>query len=95
MKKKLIHLVVLSCKKATFLIEKSQQQPLWILDRLQLRVHLKICSGCAIYSKQSLLLNSILKKQDSFTSLHSSSIKLSDNAKELMQSVLEKKIKKI
>lgn len=52
---------MLSCQKATFLIEKSHSIPLSFLDKLQLSVHLKICDKCANYQRQSLIIENALK----------------------------------
>ena len=41
--KGIIHLFVLSCEKATFLVEKQLYTSLLPLERLQLRIHLSIC----------------------------------------------------
>lgn len=58
--KKLMNLLVLSCQKATLLIEKGHVQPLGFMDRIQLNMHLKICKHCSNYQKQSLLIENVL-----------------------------------
>ncbi len=43
---------MLTCKNATKLISKSQERPLALKERISLRFHLLICSGCKNYNKQ-------------------------------------------
>ena len=43
---------MLTCKNATKLISKSQERPLALKERISLRFHLLICSGCKNYDKQ-------------------------------------------
>lgn len=91
--KKLIHLLVLSCKKATFLIEKSQAKPLGFIDRMQLSIHLKLCDGCLRYQKQSLFIEGLLKMdQKDLSTL--SGLTLSDKSKELIQRTIEENLRK-
>ena len=64
MKKRIIHFFVLSCRKATGLIEKSIYFKLSALERLQLRWHLTLCDACTIYKKQSGLLHELLHQHE-------------------------------
>lgn len=61
MKKRLVHFVLLSCSRATFLIEKKPHVPLHFLSSAQLRLHLAICDGCKKYEQQSTRIDSLLK----------------------------------
>jgi len=63
MKKKIIHLILLSCVKATELIEKKTLFGLSWIERLQLRLHTNVCDGCTIYQQQSILLDEVMKAQ--------------------------------
>lgn len=90
--KKLMNLIVLSCHKATLLIEKSHNQPLSFLDKVQLSMHLKICDKCVGYQKQSLLIENVLKANHQNLS-NPSNFKLSDDYKSLIKNVIDKKIK--
>jgi len=47
---------MLTCKNATKLISKSQERPLALKERISLRFHLLICSGCNNYNKQMKLI---------------------------------------
>lgn len=88
-----MHLAILSCKKATFLIEKSQVRRLSLLQRLQLKVHLKICDGCFNYQKQSLFIEGVLKSGYADFS-NTAEFKLSEKSKSLIQKTIEDKLKK-
>lgn len=91
--KRLLHIVILSCKKATFFIEKSYVQPLSLTEKLQLRLHLVICDKCAKYKKQSAIIESLLKSQRQKAALPKE-LKLSDDFKGLMKSRIDQKLKK-
>lgn len=43
---------MLTCKNATKLMSKSQEEPLALKERVTLRFHLLMCSGCRNYNKQ-------------------------------------------
>lgn len=85
---------MLSCKKATFLIEKGNSKPLSFMDKLQLTMHLKMCSKCADYQKQSVLIERILKSNH-INASNPSNFKLSDISKLRIQSVLDDNLKKM
>ena len=51
---------MLSCKKATELIEKDLLVGLSRKERLKLRVHLSMCDGCKAYQKQSQQIDKFL-----------------------------------
>ena len=54
--KRIIHILLLSCLKATELIEKKMHFKLSFIERLQLKAHKMVCKACANYEKQSELL---------------------------------------
>jgi hypothetical protein len=54
--KKLMHILLLSCLKATELIEKRFFFKLSFKERLQLKLHKMVCDACSNYEKQSMLL---------------------------------------
>lgn len=89
-----MQILMLSCKKATFLIEKGNSKPLSFMDKLQLSMHLKMCSKCADYQKQSVLIERILKSNHVNAS-NPSNFKLSDTSKLRIQSVLDDNLKKM
>ncbi|MCG8580129.1 MAG: hypothetical protein MI866_09445 [Bacteroidales bacterium] len=55
--KKLMHILFLSCLKATELIEKNLHVELSWRENLQLKVHKMMCSACNNYEKQSKLID--------------------------------------
>lgn len=60
MYKRIIHLFVLSCEKATFLIEKQLHISLSLLEKLQLRTHLSLCKYCTAYKVKAIFLDKLL-----------------------------------
>lgn len=83
---------MLSCKKATFLIEKGNSKPLSFMDKLQLTMHLKMCSKCADYKKQSVLIENVLKSNHLNIS-SPSEFKLSDTSKLRIQKAMDGNLK--
>lgn len=55
--------VMISCKEATLMIEKGQEHHIGLANKLKLAFHLAVCKVCAIYSKQSKLIDRALKQQ--------------------------------
>lgn len=51
---------MLSCKKATELMEKQSLVGLSAREKFRLRLHTSMCDGCTAYQKQSLLIDKIL-----------------------------------
>ncbi len=51
-----MHILFLSCLKATELIEKKIHFNLSFGERLQLRMHKSMCNACNTYEKQNLLI---------------------------------------
>ncbi len=54
--KKIMHLLFLSCLKATELIEKKMHFKLSFGERLQLSVHKSMCDACRNYEKQNYFI---------------------------------------
>lgn len=54
--------IVLSCKRATELVEKQHATQLSFLERNQLNFHLKICKHCKEYKEQSEVIESLINK---------------------------------
>jgi hypothetical protein len=61
-KKRIIHIILLSCRTATRLIEKKLHQKLSGRESVQLKWHKTVCDACTLYEKQVIMLDSILKK---------------------------------
>ncbi len=61
MYKDFIHIFVLSCTKATYLLEKKFHARLSFIEKLQLKLHFKLCSYCSCYEKKAELLDRLAK----------------------------------
>lgn len=61
--KKLMNILILSCLKATELIEKKLHFKLSFKEKLQLKVHKMMCDACRMYEKQSTLLEKGIEQQ--------------------------------
>ena len=55
--KKLMHILFLSCLKATELIEKKLHFKLSFTEKLQLKMHKSMCDACTRYERQSIILD--------------------------------------
>jgi len=51
-----MHILFLSCLKATELIEKKFHVKLSFKERLQLSLHTMMCDACSMYEKQSAII---------------------------------------
>ncbi|MEO8536375.1 MAG: zf-HC2 domain-containing protein [Betaproteobacteria bacterium] len=43
---------VLSCREAARLVSEAQDRPLTVTERVKLRLHLFVCSGCSRFARQ-------------------------------------------
>jgi hypothetical protein len=59
--KKLMNILMLSCRKATELIEKKLYFKLTKVESVQLVLHKSMCDACTAYEKQSIVLDKVLK----------------------------------
>ncbi len=60
--KKVINLLLLSCKKASELIDKSSMVKLNTRERVMLRMHTSMCDACSAYQSQSKVIDTVLHK---------------------------------
>lgn len=58
--KRLMHILFLSCLKATELIEKKLYFKLSFKEKLQLKAHKAMCDACSNFEKQSYLMDKAL-----------------------------------
>ena len=63
MYKRIIHMFVLSCEKATFLIEKQLHVSLSPLEKLQLHIHLSMCKYCTAYKYKAVFLDKLMSDE--------------------------------
>ncbi len=59
--KRLMNILILSCLKASELIEKKQLFGLNIMEKIQLHIHKKMCDACNSYEIQSIIISASLK----------------------------------
>lgn len=62
--KKVMHILFLSCWKATELIEKKIYFKLSMRESMQLKAHKMMCNACTNYEKQSILIEKGLEKSN-------------------------------
>ncbi len=55
--------MMLSCVKATELMEMKEHVPLGFIKTMQLHMHTAMCSGCRNYMKHTKLINELLQKE--------------------------------
>ena len=60
--KKIMNILLLSCKKASELIDKKSVIKLSRKEKIQLHIHVSMCDGCKAYQKQSKLIDTLLHK---------------------------------
>ena len=58
--KKLMNILMLSCKKASELIDLKSVRKLSMKEKVILRMHTSMCDGCTAYLKQSKILDDML-----------------------------------
>lgn len=54
--------IMLSCVKATQLMELREFCPLTLVEKIQLRMHVSLCLGCRNYMKQTKLIDELLRR---------------------------------
>lgn len=59
----IIRRLLLSCHRASKLIEKNQLGRLSYKEEVQLKIHKMMCEACRNYEKQSVFIGKILEKQ--------------------------------
>lgn len=59
---KLIHYFILSCCKATLLMEKKEAKTISSIERFRLNIHLGICKWCKAYNQKVDLIGRMMEK---------------------------------
>jgi anti-sigma factor RsiW len=62
MMKKLMNVLMLSCRKASELIDKRSLAKLSTKEKVMLHMHTSMCDACAAYQKQSRAIDGLLHK---------------------------------
>lgn len=55
--------MMISCKKATELVDKRQAVGLSLVERIKLGMHTAMCDACRLYEKQSTRIETLLRKE--------------------------------
>jgi hypothetical protein len=84
--KKIIH----NCKQATYLIEKKSVSKITFRESIELRIHLFGCGFCRLFSKQSKVINEMVKEL--FRSSMQSEPKLDETFKKELQEKIEEEL---
>jgi hypothetical protein len=81
--KNIMHLLFLSCLKATELIEKKFHFKLSWTEKMQLKAHKMMCNACATYEKQSAIIEQGISKvnKKEFTESDLDQLKIQINQK--------------
>lgn len=73
--KRIMHFFLLSCRKATSLIEKKSVTRLSLKEKIGLSMHKKICDACRAYEKQSNTLDKLIKESTPGSLISNDSLK--------------------
>jgi hypothetical protein len=84
--------VIYNCKQATYLIEKKSVKRLSLRESIELRIHLYGCGFCRLFSKQSQVINEMVKEL--FKSSMHRPIRLDDDYKKELQDRIEEELNK-
>jgi hypothetical protein len=88
----LFNRLMLECRDVSKFITHSMDEPLTIRQRLRVRWHLFICPYCRRFQKQVFWLHSVLRqKSETLIENETKDVCLSNDAKERIKKVLEKK----
>ncbi len=68
----LMHTLLLSCRKATLLMEHRSLVPLNATERMQLWMHIRICTACRVYALQSAFIDTIAEDRDALGDIDAS-----------------------
>jgi hypothetical protein len=60
----LMQTLLLSCRKATLLLERRTMAPLNAQERMQLWMHTRICSGCRAFAAQNAMIDKLAEARD-------------------------------
>lgn len=84
--------MIYNCRQATYLIEKRQIGKITLREKVQLQVHLYGCSVCKLFSKQSIMINAMIKQ--AFKNNTPPKLKLDDKFKNELQHKIEEGLNK-
>ncbi|MEO8734570.1 MAG: hypothetical protein ABI373_09590 [Flavobacteriales bacterium] len=70
----LMHTLLLSCRKATLLMEHRSMVPLNATERMQLWMHTRICTACRVFAAQSALIDTLAEDRGAHGDIDHSSL---------------------
>lgn len=82
-----MHWLMLSCKRATQLMEKKMHFGLNPVEKMQLKLHKKACKFCTAYEKQNEIIDKVLQEG---MAEHIQGHNLSEEEKERMMETVRK-----
>ncbi len=59
-----LNFLMLSCKKASELIDLKSIKKLTAKERILLKMHLSLCDGCTAYAKHSKILDNLIHRHE-------------------------------
>ena len=80
--KKAMHRIMLSCKKAALLCEKKLHIKLNLKERVQLSMHLSMCSTCQKFQKENATLETLLNRNSTRSLSNNNNLKMDNKSKE-------------
>lgn len=80
--------VKITCKEASFLINKQQETKISVAEKLKLSMHLLVCDACVLFNKQVNQITNLLKTKPALFRT------LNKNKKQQMKEILQKEIEK-
>lgn len=94
--KALMNTLMLSCTKATGLIEKKTLEGLSFTENMRLSMHTAMCNACKQYHRQSILLNRAISIQMNAPpeTFSKKNIRLGIQARQRIQEDIEKNLRK-
>lgn len=60
---KIVHSIIYPCRKATELMERATVAPLSPMTRIRLWMHKRMCEACALFAKQSMVIDGLMDKR--------------------------------
>lgn len=73
--KRIMHFLLLSCRKATALIEKKSVTTLSLKEKIGLGMHKRICDACSAYEKQSRTIDKLIQDKSQHSLLRNDALK--------------------
>jgi hypothetical protein len=86
--------ILYNCKKATLLVEKKAFTKITFREEIELRIHLLGCNVCALYKKQSKMINDRILQLYNGGGNGAKEYHLNDTYKKQMQDKIDEELNK-